>query len=102
MIYRIGNKYAGKFENGIFAKTVLASRHMLRQPKGWAIDMTIIEDLVKKDCKFIQIQDKETGLEYQVEFGQFLLQHIVIDRGFGRQALLPLNQWDIILKQGGR
>jgi hypothetical protein len=74
-------------------KRAWSSRHMLRKPQGWAFDFDILDDADYLGATWVLIIDEETGIAYSAELGAFWEQGIFIDRGYGEQLCLPLDQW---------
>jgi hypothetical protein len=74
----------------IYAST---ERHMLRQPRGWAIQKTILEQAKKAKVKSVEILDQDAGIVYVAPLMSFWSVGIFVDRGFGEQWCLPVDQW---------
>jgi hypothetical protein len=83
----------GKTDN-ILRKEVLGSKHMLRSPKSWCVDKSVIDDAVQKEAIEIRVLDKESGLVYKVSMQKFLEKKMIVSRGFGTQYGLPLTYWE--------
>ncbi len=74
-------------------KRAWSSSHMLRNPRGWAFDISVLDDAYFFGATWVLIIDEETGIAYSAELGAFWEQGIFIDRGYGEQLCLPLDQW---------
>jgi hypothetical protein len=76
-------------------KKVRASRHLLRQPPAWAIDLQILEAAKQDGAEWVEIADVESHKVYLAPLVAFFLHGIRIDRGFGPQIALPLAHWHV-------
>jgi len=92
---KVGNNVIGYLEDNRFIKTVSGSKHMLRTPKAWAIDAWAFDNEVKPNATAIAVVDKETDNEYHASVDTFDKLKGVLDRGFGRQYYLTLNNWNV-------
>ena len=70
-----------------------AERHMLRQPRGWAIQKSILEQAKKAKVTSVEILDLDGGIVFTAPLISFWSAGIFIDRGFGEQWCLPVDQW---------
>lgn len=86
-------KVVGHVEGQTFAKRVQASRHMLRAPRGWAVDAQSLHDAERMGAKTVEIEDTESRLRYTATIALIRTKGIRLDRGFGKQICLPLEQW---------
>ena len=85
----------GKVENGAFLKSVQASKHMLRSPRGWALDVQSLKDAERLGAIRVEICDTESGLTYSASVDLILAKGIRLNRRFGEQIALPLHLWKI-------
>lgn len=76
-------------------KRVRASIHMLRKPQGWAMDSAILEAAKQDGAQTVEITDIETDTRYTAPISAFERHGLTIDRGHGRQVVLPLAYWQI-------
>jgi hypothetical protein len=67
--------------------------HMLWQPRGWAIQRTILEQAKKAKVRLVEILDQDAGIVFTAPLTSFWSAGIFIDRGFGEQWCLPIDQW---------
>lgn len=86
----------GNIIGDTLVKRVYGSKHMLRTPKGWAVDKTSVFEAKQAGAKKIEIRDRETGIIYRSSLDSFLSYGINFDRGFGPQIALPLDRWTVI------
>ena len=93
-LVRVNGRIIGKIEDGIFTKSVIGSKHMLRCPPAWAIQGDAFENEVKTNAKEIVVIDKETNIQYRTTVEIFDSQKGTLDRGFGKQYFLTLNHWE--------
>ncbi|MFC2017882.1 hypothetical protein ACFLTQ_01075 [Chloroflexota bacterium] len=90
-----GDKVIGHLEGNKFIKTVSGSKHMLRQPRAWAVDAEVFDNEVIPNATEIIIKDREGCQEYHASIETFDRLKGQLDRGFGRQYYLTLNHWQI-------
>lgn len=82
--------------DGILIKKVRESRHMLRSPRAWAFDKSIIETANKHGAKYIRIEAGDTGKTYTVTMKRFIEKAMPLRRGFNSQLALVLKFWDTV------
>lgn len=92
-------KIIGDIENGVFIKRVYGSSHMLKTPPAWAIDCKAFLDSVIPHAHRIRVEDKDTGVAYEIATGVFSDHKVYVDRGFGAQYFVPLKYWHEIHKE---
>ena len=68
---------------------------MLRQPRGWAWDVDILEEVELQGVTHTEILDAETGKKYRAAIKDFWEHGVIIDRGHGKQMVLPISYWQI-------
>lgn len=89
-------RIAGRIEDDRFIKGVRRSRHMLREPQpSWAIQDTIVGELIRAGVNQIIIYDRESTLEYSIALQDFLEHSFPIDRGYGLQHGCPLSHFQV-------
>lgn len=71
---------------------VKQSKHMLRQPRGWAIQADLY-NRHRNEFECIEIYDTETNQHYTVEASRLETYRMEISRGFGKQYALPMSYW---------
>ena len=80
--------------DGILVKKARESKHMLRSPKAWAFDRSIIETASKNMATRIRIEAGDTGAVFTVSMERFLEKAFSLQRGYNRQLALVLKFWD--------
>jgi hypothetical protein len=89
----VGQRKVGTITDRLFWKNVRGSRHMLRNPKGWAIEAEVFDALVDQ-ADTIEVTDLETNIVYTVDVRTFDMYQRKIRRGeFGPQYVLELEYW---------
>lgn len=88
-----GTRVIGHVVGDTFFKTAHASRHLLKRPRGWAADLATLDDARAAGATHIQIHDAESGAIYRTSIQTMLDAGLEIDRGYGRQIVLPLADW---------
>ena len=91
----LNRRVVGRVRGDTFRKTLSKRKHFLRRPPAIAFDRSSLADARRAGAVRIHITDKDTGDTYEatidaVEDGGFSVQ-----RGFGDQVALPLNQWTV-------
>ena len=89
---RLNGKCVWAAENGTLERTIVGSRHLLRQPPGIAFDAAEYERL-RHQFNRIEVKDREKGLIYTLAASDFDAHREPIDRGHGRQYLVRLEHW---------
>ncbi len=92
---RAGNQVVGQVVEGKFHKRVRGSKHMLREPKGWAVDVQSFQDARDLGAQSIEIEDTESGVTYAASVEHVLSRGFRFDRGHGPQICLPLRFWSV-------
>ncbi len=95
-IRRADGKVIGNIIGDTLVKKVSGSKHMLRNPKGWAVDKSSVLQAKQSGATKIEIRDRETGILYRSSMECFIRYGIDFDRGFGSQIALPLERWTVI------
>jgi hypothetical protein len=88
-------KVVGIYEKGMLKKTVIGSKHMLKEPKGWAWDTCILAQAESRGYSITEVYDKESGIVYQASFDDFHKHGVRFNRGYGPQMCLPLQHWRV-------
>jgi hypothetical protein len=92
---RAGGRVVGEVVERKFVKKAKGSRHMLREPKGWAVDVRSLDDARDLGAETVEIHDTETGIIYSAPIAQIMVKGFRFDRGFGAQICLPLQFWSV-------
>jgi len=91
----IKNKVVGIVVNDCFFKKVNGSKHFLRTPPAIAFDKSTITTAIKYGAKSIRVLDKDTEIVYEADMDYFNEFNFSINRGFGHQVALMLDNWTI-------
>lgn len=94
-VYNVAGRVVGRVDGDTFLKRVSGSRHMLRRPRGWAIDADTLADLLTWGIKDVRVTDTDTGTTYVARLDEFTRHGVPFDRGYGPQVVLPLGYWTI-------
>jgi len=92
---RAGAKVVGHVEGERFVKKVSASKHQLRSPRGWALDVQSLQDAEKAGAKTVELRDTETGNTYAASIALIRAKGIRLNRGWGEQIACPLTMWQV-------
>ena len=74
-------------------KRVKEEKHILRKPLSWAFDKKIIDEAYANGATDIRIETTDTDKVYKTTMKIFIDKAIKIDRGFGRQVALLIENW---------
>jgi len=86
----------GVVRSGVFRKDNLyGSRHMMRKPLGWALDLESLSQAKKLGADVVQLSDRETGHIYKAPIILIEQKGIRLNRGYGIQVCLPLGFWEV-------
>ena len=86
----------GEVRAGVFRKDkLLGSKHMMRKPRGWALDVASLAQAESHGADLVQLTDQETGVVYRAPITRFNENGVQINRGYGRQICLPLEFWEV-------
>lgn len=91
-----GRNIAGAIRDGYLVKVTRASKHMLRSPKGWAIDAHALATARTAGAVGVRIEDQDTGKVYRADLATIDTHGWQFDRGYGRQIALPLQYWQVV------
>jgi len=86
-------KSIGVLEGDVLKKELSASKHMLRSPKGWAIQNFVLNEAEQIGAKFICIHELEEDTCFWATVGDFKTKGYSFDRGYGGQTALPIRYW---------
>jgi hypothetical protein len=92
---RAGGRIVGSVIDGKFCKRVRGSKHMLREPRGWAIDVQSLTDAERLGAREVEIHDSESDVIYTASVERIRSKGLKFDRGFGQQVCLPLQSWAV-------
>lgn len=94
-VHNSAGRVVGKVDGSVFHKRVSGDRHMLRSPRGWAIDADTLADLLAWGVAEVRVTDTETWTIYSASPDEFSQHGVTFNRGFGPQVVLPLGYWSI-------
>jgi hypothetical protein len=86
----------GKISNGVFSKTVKGSKHKLRKPPAWAVDIADLDEAERLGATLVEIYDIETHATYTATIEHIRDWGIYFDRCYGKTIALPLRYWHFI------
>ena len=96
IIVRVDRKTTGEVYKGYFTKVIRRpNEHRLNSPPGWAHDKETFDRLVRPNAHTFRVVDMAGHLIYETSIKHFDEKAFVIDRGYGKQYLLPLNDWTV-------
>ncbi len=101
-VVKLGDTVIGWIADRVFHKSVVGSKHRLRQPPAWAIQADAFDEQVKPFATCIVIWDKEIDTRYRISVEHFDRHKGTLDRGFGVQYFLPLSHWEVIEANGNK
>lgn len=88
-------RIVGRVREGVFYKTVQASKHMWRNPPAWALDVQSLLDAERAGARLVDIHDSEAGAHYRASIDEVRRRGFVFDCGHGCQVALPLELWAV-------
>lgn len=94
-VYAAGRIVGEVTEDGRFVKRVRGSVHMLREPKGWALDIESLGDAESLGAHTVEIFDTESNVSYTAPIDRIRSKGFRFNRGFGAQIALPLQFWTV-------
>lgn len=88
-------KFIGMLEGGTLQLERSKKKHFYRKLNAYGMDMDLVCDILPElHCQEIQIQEKETGDIYTVDYDTFLNKSLPNHyKGHGAQLFLPLRYW---------
>ena len=78
---------------GVWRKAARASVHMLRNPRGWAVDLSDLNAAERGGARYVAIFDQESLQTFWAAIETVWQRGLVIERGCGRQLALTLDRW---------
>lgn len=84
-----------KLVDGILVKNARELKHMLRSPRAWAFDKSIITTAMQHGAKSIRIEAGDTGNVFTVSMSKFKEKAFPLQRGYNLQLALVSKHWDI-------
>jgi hypothetical protein len=88
-------KFAYSIKDGYLFKKAKKSKHFLESPEAIAVDKDVFKKAVKMSHIIgVKVYEVEHGVTYIASLENFIINSILIDRGFGEQYALPLEYWE--------
>ena len=88
-------KFVYSIKDRYLFKKVQKSKHFLESPEAIAVDKDIFKKAVKMDHIIgVRVYEIEHSITYTASLENFIVNSILIDRGFGEQYALPLEYWE--------
>ena len=91
----LAGRIVGMVRDHELVKRVQESKHLLRSPRGWAIDTYALSVARTLGAVGVRIEDTETGKTYRADLTTIDAHGWPFDRGHGRQIALPLHYWQL-------
>jgi hypothetical protein len=91
----VGARVVGHVTGDTFHKTIMGSKHMLRQPKAIAFDASTLADAEAAGAAYCEVHDGESGHNYRTTIAHIRAKGFSLSRGFGVQIALVLAQWTV-------
>lgn len=70
-----------------------ASKHQLRRPAAWAVDVAALEEARAAGARWVLVTDIESGRRYLASVTALHDRGLRLSRGFGSQLALVLAEW---------
>ena len=94
-IRRADGKIVAEVRGYYLTKTVSASRHFLRIPPAIANDIAGLKEAEALGATQVRVTDNESGKVYIAPLALIWEKGRELDRGHGRQQMLPISYWHI-------
>jgi len=88
-------KTIGEIVGDKFIKPASIAHHMLRDPKGWALDVSVIEKLRRAGVNEVIVIDTALGKTWTAPLSLHWTQGVLVDRGSGQQRCVPVEYWQV-------
>lgn len=98
---RYGGRAIWAVENRVLDRTILGSKHLLREPPAIAFDAHEYSRL-RPQFDMIMVRDRESGLVYSLTADEFDRLRQRLDRGHGLQFYVELCHWQVTFAEGGQ
>ena len=85
----------GNISDNRFYKSVMKSKHLMRNLNAWGVDAEALYDVIKPNANSIIVYDKENNVVYETTTQKFIDFGVEKDFGFGKQTFLPLKYWNM-------
>ena len=64
-------------------------------PKGWAVEVGVIDTLFMLNCIEIQIDDNEAQTVYHIPFEIFTKNGVLVESDYGQKILVADEYWEV-------
>lgn len=91
----VDGRIVGVVRGPTFVKKVRSSTHFLRHPRGIALDIQSLREAEQAGADSVRIEDIDTGRVFRASIHRIREKGVEINRGFGKQLCLPINQWHV-------
>jgi hypothetical protein len=88
-------KHVGDITGDTFTKRIRGSRHILRKPLAICTDATVLHNLMQRYVKNMVVIDIEKKVVYSTTLEKIDKKGFILDKGYGVQVGLALNEWDV-------
>lgn len=92
----LAGRIVGVVRDQELVKRCQESKHMLRSPRGWAIDAHALSVARTLGAVGVRVEDTETGKVYRADLATIDAHGWIFDRGHGRQIALPIHYWQVV------
>lgn len=99
-IYLPDGRVVGRVVGNDFVKSLRSSVHMLRRPRGWALDLDTLDQAREVGATRVVIRDLDTSTTYTAAVADILKYGVTVRRGHGDQVALPLTRWSVSRRPG--
>lgn len=83
----------GRVERDVWTKSVRGSVHMLKVPRGWALDVADLDGAEALGAWLVHLHDLEQLVNHWATIATIRARGFAFDRGHGRQVGLGLEHW---------
>ena len=88
-----GTRIIGEVRGEVFHKTIIGSKHLLKQPPAIATDDDALEQAERAGARWMEVRDSESKTTYRASLELLHSSGFPVKRHFGAQTGLTLNLW---------
>ena len=85
----------GYVAGGVFHKSIMGSKHLLRSPRAIAFDRSTLTDAERAGAVWVEVADSETRTVYRASIGDVWAHGFAVRRGYGDQVALALQRFSV-------
>ena len=85
----------GYVAGGVFHKSIVGSKPLLRSPRAIAFDRSTLADAERAGAVAAHVVDDETRTVYRASIADIWTHGFSVNRGFGDQIALALSRWSV-------